>query len=252
MQSFNDTFFPPTRPEITPGPATTPIALAPGTLVEVLFPGVMFYAEPNRNNSLSDLPHGERLWIVDGPTRAGGEDWYRVQWQPTPTYDGIPGWMPATLDGHPVVEPAAPRCPASIQDVVDLVDLVAAERLACFGDRPITLGPVTLRDLPNKTSPATGSPAWLADSATVAMFGSTGPQGVDGPLLVRAGPALASLPLDTWLEVTGHFDDPASPDCQRSWTGDAGSAPSPETAAEQVFSCREQFVITTARGVAAP
>jgi hypothetical protein len=252
MQSFDDTFFPPTRPEITPGPATTPIALAPGSLAEVLFPGVMFYAEPNHNDSLSDLPHGERLWIVDGPTRAGGEDWYRVQWQPTPTYDGIPGWMPAALDGHPVVEPVAPRCPASIRDVVDLVDLVAAERLACFGDGPITLGPVTLRGGVDKTSPATGSPAWLADSATVAMFGSSGPKGVDGPLLVRAGPALASLPLDTWLEVTGHFDDPASPDCQRSWTGDAGSAPSPETAAEQVFSCREQFVITTARRVAAP
>jgi hypothetical protein len=252
MQSFNDTFFPATRPEVTPAPATTPIALAPGSLVEILYPGVMFYAEPNHNDSLSDLPHGERLWIVDGPTRVGGEDWYRVQWQPTPTYDGIPGWMPATLDGHPVVEPVAPRCPASIRDVVDLVDLVAAERLACFADRPITLGPVTLRDLPDKTYPATGSPTWLANSATIAMFGSAGPQGVDGPLLVRAASDLATLPLDTWLEVTGHFDDPASPDCQRSWTGDAGSAPSPETAAEQVFSCREQFVITTARGVAAP
>jgi hypothetical protein len=252
MQSFNETFFPPTRPEITPGPATTPIALAPGSLVEVLFPGVMFYAEPNRTNSLSDLPHGERLWIVDGPTRAGGEDWYRIQWQPTPTYDGIPGWMPATIDGHPVVQPVAPRCPSSVADVVDLVDLVAAERLACFGDRPITLGPVTLRDLPDKTFPATGSPTWLAGSATIAMFGSAGPQGVDGPLLVRAGPDLATLPLDTWLEVTGHFDDPAAAGCQRSWTGDAGSTPSPETPAEQVLSCREQFVITAVRTVPAP
>jgi hypothetical protein len=252
MQSFNDTFFTPTRPEITPGPATTPIALAPGSLVEVLFPGVMFYAEPNRDNSLSDLPHGERLWIVDGPTRVGGEDWYRVQWQPTPTYDGIPGWMPATLDGHPVVEPAAPRCPSSVGDVVDLVDLIAAERLACFGDRPITLGPVTLRDLPNKTSPATGTPSWLANSATIAMFGSAGPEGVDGPLLVRPDPALATLPLGTWLEVTGHFDDPASVGCQRSWIGDAGTTPSQETAAEQVLICREQFVITSVRAVAAP
>jgi hypothetical protein len=252
MQSFNDTFFPPTTPEVTPAPATTPIALAPGSLVEVLFPGVMFYAEPNHNDSLSDLPHGERLWIVAGPTRAGGESWYRVQWQPTPTYDGIPGWMPDTLDGHPVVEPVAPRCPSSIRDVVDLVDLVAAERLACFGDRPITLGPVTLRGGVDKTSPATGSPAWLADSATIAMFGSAGPQGVEGPLLVRAGPDLAALPLETWLEITGHFDDPAAAGCQRSWTGDAGSTPSAETTAEQVFSCREQFVITAVRTVAAP
>jgi hypothetical protein len=253
MQSFNDTFFPPTTPEVTPAPATTPIALAPGSLVEVLFPGVNFYLTPDRNGDmLSDLPHGERLWIVDGPTPAGGESWYRVQWQPTPTYDGIPGWMPDTLDGHPVVEPVALRCPSSIRDVVDLVDLVAAERLACFGDRPITLGPVTLRGGVDKTSPATGSPAWLADSATIAMFGSAGPQGVEGPLLVRAEPDLATLPLDTWLEITGHFDDPAAAGCQRSWTGDAGSTPSPETTAEQVFSCREQFVITAVRTVAAP
>jgi len=104
----------------------------------------------------------------------------------------------------------------------------------------------------NKTAPATGSPSWLADSATLAMYGSGGPAGVDGPLLVRASPTLGRLPDATWLEITGHFDDPAAASCQRSWTEGESGAPSPETAAEQVFSCREQFVITAFHAVPAP
>lgn len=97
------------------------------------------------------------------------------------------------------------------------------------------------------------TPAWLADSATIAMYGSAGPEGVDPPLLVRSDPAvLATLPLDTWLEVTGHLDDPASGACQRAWTGQDAGTISPESAAEQVFSCREQFVITSVHTVSAP
>jgi hypothetical protein len=253
MRSFNETFFPETRPEVTPMPATTPIALAPGSLVEVLFPGVSFYMTPDRNGDmLSDLPYGQRLWIVNGPRRVAGEDWYRVQWTPTPTYGGIPGWMPATEAGHPVVAPVAPRCPPFVGDVIDLVNLHPAERLACFDNRPMTLGPVTLRGEPNKTFPSKGTPAWLAETATIAMFGSQGPEGVDGPLRVRSDPSVGSLPVGSWLEITGHFDDPAARGCTRSWVGSADSAPSPESAAEQVLACREQFVITAVKAVPTP
>ena len=251
MRNPNDTWFPVTEPA-TPAPATTPIALAPGSLVVVLYPGVQFWADTHHGDALSDAPFGQRLWIVSGPVSAGGESWYRVQWQPTPTYDGIAGWMADTFEGHPVVEPAKPRCPDRVMDVAQLTDLHPAERLLCFGARPIDLGHVWFETKDNATFPATGTPAWLAGSASVLMFGSTGPNGVDPALLARGGPAAGDLPLNTWLTVTGHFDDPAAGSCTRRWWGDPASTPLELTAAEQVLTCREQFVITSFRSVAAP
>lgn len=252
-RTLTDSFFPATRPDVTPGPATTPIALAPGSLAEVLPPGVTFFLTPDPNGDmLSDLPRGGRVWIVDGPTRVGDQDWYRVQWQPTPIYDAIPGWMPATLDGHPVVQPTEPRCPAALPTAADVVGLIPAERLACFGSGPITLGPVALRSTSGKTAEATGTPTWLADSATIALFGTAGPDGAELPLLVRADPSVGQLPVDGWVEVTGHFDDPAAAACTRMWAGSQADSTSPETPAEQRLVCREQFVISQYRVVAAP
>jgi len=252
-RTLTDSFFPATRPDVTPGPATTPIAFAPGSLAEVLPPGNTFFLTPDPNGDmLSDLPRGGRVWIVDGPTRVGDQDWYRVQWQPTPIYDGIPGWMPSTLDGHPLVQPTEPRCTGAVPTVADFVGLIPAERLACFGARPITLGPVALRFAPSKTAEATGSPSWLATSATIAMFGTAGPDGADLPLLVRADPSVGELPFDGWVEVTGHFDDPAAGTCSRTWAGSQGDSTSPETPAEQQLVCREQFVISSYHVVAAP
>jgi hypothetical protein len=241
--------FPATRPDPTPGPA---IPLTPGTLVEVLPPGVSLLLTPDPDgNHLTSLGRGSRLWIASGPRQVGSESWYRVEWQPTPTYGGIPAWIASTFEGHAVAAPVEPRCPDLVSDVIDLVDLHPAERLLCFGDRPITLGPVILEKSSNATFPASGSPAWLADSATIKMYGRGGPESVDAPLLVRADPAaIAKLPTGTWLEVTGHFDDPEAKRCRRSWVTETES-PSPQTTVEQVLSCREQFVITTVRTVRA-
>ena len=159
-----DAGLPDIPPADAPGPGTTPPPIPPGSLVEVLYPGVTFYLTPDlHGNMLSSEPHGGRVWVVNGPKIVDGESWYRVQWQPTPTYDGIPGWIPATLDGHAAIAPATPRCPAAVSDVPELVALHPAERLFCLGGRDITLGHVFLVGAPTKTSPATGTPAWLAE-----------------------------------------------------------------------------------------
>ncbi|HEX2755294.1 MAG TPA: hypothetical protein VHM48_07515 [Candidatus Limnocylindrales bacterium] len=72
------------------------------------------------------------------------------------------------------------------------------------------------------------------------------------PTARPSGACPRTLPYGSWLEVSGHFDDPAAAGCVRGWTPDEADSISPETAAEQVFSCREQFVITAVRPVAAP
>ena len=241
---LDDSFFPATGPATSPGP---PTRLESGTLVEVLYPGVTLWRDTNHDDSLSSMAHGERLWITEGPVRAGGETWYRVRWHPTPTYDEIPAWITDTFEGHAVVRPVEPRCPVDLHDAVDLVGITASERLLCFGHRELSLGPVTFRVTPNKTAAATGSPKWLASSARISMYGSQGPDGVDGPLLVRPDEQLRELPTDGWFDVVGHFDDPAARGCSRAWpAGDAGGA-SPESKAEQELSCREQFVVTEVR-----
>jgi hypothetical protein len=241
MYNVDDTFFPVADPRETPGP---PIELEAGTLVEVLYPGVTLWRETNHDDSLSSMAHGERLWIVDGPVTAGGERWYRVRWHPTPTFDEIPAWITDSFEGHAVVKAVEPRCPVAVRDVADLVGITAAERLRCFAHREVSLGPVTFREAKNKTAAATGSPKWLASSAVIAMYGSGGPEGVDGPLLVRADAHIDALPVSGWFDVVGHFDDPAARGCHRAWADAGDSGPSPETKAEQELSCREQFVVT--------
>jgi hypothetical protein len=236
---LDDIFFPEIAPATSPGP---PTRLEAGSLVEVLYPGVTLWRDRNHNDSLSSMAHGRRLWIASGPVAAGGETWYRVRWQPTPTYDEIPAWITDTFEGHAVVKAIGPHCPDAVHDVADLVAMTASERVLCFGDRELSLGPVTFRVAPSKTSPAKGSPRWLASSARIAMYGSQGPSGVDGALLVRPGEQLGELPVDGSFDVIGHFDDPAARACARTWSSADG--PVPETKAEQELSCREQFVVT--------
>jgi hypothetical protein len=250
MRGLDSSEFPVTGSTATPGPATTPLAIAPGSVVEVLYPGVSFYADSNTGDTLSDAPFGDHLWVVAGPEMVDGVPWYRVQWRPTPTYGAIPGWMPGVVDGHPTVQPVEPDCPSEPLTVAALVALHPAERLICLGGDPMTLGPVILEPDPNRTPASDGSPSWLARTSVLTMFDPPGPGGVEGPLLVRAGPDVADLPTGVWLEVIGHVDDPAAASCTRHWTESDGAQP--ETTAEQVLSCREQFVITAVHQVAAP
>jgi hypothetical protein len=84
------------------------------------------------------------------------------------------------------------------------------------------------------------------------MYGSDGPSGVDPPLLVRPAPGVGDLPLGQWVEITGHVDDAAAAECTRRWTVEPGNGPLVQTPAEQVMTCREQFVITAVRATAAP
>src|SRR5206468_1357865 len=102
------------------------------------------------------------------------------------------------------------------------------------------------------TAEAVGTPAWLAATARTWMYGAAGPSGVDPPLLVRPAPGVGALPIGSWVEVTGHVDDPAAADCARVWNTEQGSGPLAQTPAEQVMTCREQFVITGVRATTAP
>jgi len=52
------------------------------------------------------------------------------------------------------------------------------------------------------------------------------------------------------VELTGHFDDPASGTCH--WAPDPHGAQTISSAQQTINSCRQQFVVTRVRVVAGP
>jgi len=167
------------------------------------------------------------------------------------TLPPVLGWIAGTTAGRPLLAVVKPACPTGDLDVVDLLRLVAAERLACFGGTELTLGPVMVR-VGDPVMPVNGSPAWLADDSRWQLFGSDGPDGVEGSIRVHPAEGLGTLPTDTWVVVRGHFDDPAATSCERSLTGVGWEGLIEEPPEVQVLRCRENLVISGFEPTSAP
>ena len=72
----------------------------------------------------------------------------------------------------------------------------------------------------------------------MALFGGSGPDGVDPALAVAIDPSLGdNVPTGAWLTVRGHFNDAASSTCHR--TLPKGGAPSkrPRSRSSSVVNC---------------
>jgi hypothetical protein len=108
------------------------------------------------------LGPGDRLYLVDGPVTADGYDWYLADpYQTTASGDAWVrfGWVAAAdTTGEDWIVPVVPTCPAEAS-IESLNQLPFGVRLACFGDRPISIeGDVSC---PGLESVPTPSPAWL-------------------------------------------------------------------------------------------
>jgi hypothetical protein len=139
-----------------------------------------------------------------------------------------------------VVTPDCPTAPT----VTDLLALVPAERVLCFGDTELTLEPVVAaRAEAAQGGSVDGTPEWLARDAVWRLYGEGGPDGVEGALAVAIAPSAGDeLPAGPWLRVRGHFADPAAATCERTFPdGWGGFAETPEM---QHVQCRELFVVT--------
>lgn len=172
-----------------------------------------------------------------------------VLWSGTPTGGD---WAP---EDSPVVAPIGERtdlhCPSKPVDAAAFASLDTASAVICFGRSPITFRAYAGRC--DGCGGATGdvyTPTWLADPQQNQLYLS--------PLKVEDGwwfnsrraATLADDPawLDHWVEVTGHFDDPASPTCR--WTPDPHSGGVFYSSQSTINSCRMQFVVTRVRVVA--
>jgi hypothetical protein len=144
-----------------------------------------------------------------------------------------------------VFEPA-PELPCDASSDVEatsLLGMTLAQRLACFGPRSFTLGPVRVEAVSTDGQP-TGSPAWLAGPADATITATLAADHSGDVAPLRIDPAVGlRVPRDRWLRLTVHLDDAAAAGCQRHPTD--ASQPVGD-ASDQVLWCRQQLVVAGA------
>jgi hypothetical protein len=246
--------FPGTVGELPP-PLNGPFAIPIGTIVEVLPPGILqsggpiqaIYADPHPtigDRLAYDAQPGRRFGVVAGPLAHAGFDWYQVESQPGTSYPSEFVWIPSTDNGRPLVRVVEPDCPSGAPSIAELAVLQPLERIDCFGDSEVVLDPAiaVLTQDEGGNDAIEGTPDWLAGFSLWRLYGSGGPDGLDGALAIAIDPAVGeALPTDTWLMVTGHFDDAVAATCERRFPEEWGYQESPEI---QHLRCRELFVVT--------
>ena len=171
-------------------------------------------------------------------------------------WNGAASWAPEDV---PVVaaapNPSVDECPRLPVDAISFVNLDRPEAVACFGDAPIKV-----RVWSNPCDGCLGAPGgtyeqgWLAaPEHNVLAVGPVQWPDMSWAYLI-VDPSLGNQ-IDpswsgTWLEVTGHFDDPRATACR--WIPDADTFAYYSGARQTIESCRQQFVVTRVRVVSGP
>jgi hypothetical protein len=184
------------------------------------------------------------------------EDWRGqnpVVWREGPTGSWEP--EPSPMIGL-APEPTADACGAPPTDPADFSNLDRAVAVACFGSTPMT---VRMWSAPCNgcagQNPGTYDVAWLSNPTAnqlslcpVVWPDNCWTSAVLAPTLtpVSGEPSW----LNTWLDVTGHFDDPASTSCH--WNPPPDQLQYYSGARQIIDACRQQFVVTAIRVVKGP
>ena len=254
-------------PSTSPEPGSSEVPSGPGhgaplaadTLAEVVSGRLRIRSEPRiaddsiKHEPLLDV--GDRLLILDGPVVANDYEWYEVMaWRPGNLYASWPvGWVArGDHDGTPWLAAMVDACPKGTITMRIVADLHPQERVACFGDRPLTLRAYVTGSADGAPCTAEADvacaegPAWLTDRGGWSAGADTL---VDTPSI--GGPRLAfdpngtvsasDIPPGAMVDLGGAFDHPAARDCR---PGPAGPGAEPLTTSVARLSCRARFVVT--------
>jgi hypothetical protein len=198
------------------------------------------------------LPTGARVFVLDGPKRASGFDWYLVQ----PVNSRFPfGWVASGREDERWLVKADYGCPDRAVDA----DLLAVGRsvdaysnVYCFGSRELTftakLGGYEAQCGVDPCCLVT--PCWLGSGL---FDGWLALPGVDPtyeeffgfvfhPRMGRAAVPEYTFEHRRLVKVRGHFGDPASARCRP-----VADLPNQVPLALAVLQCRDQFVVTSIR-----
>ena len=215
--------------------------LPPASIVVVSVDTLQIRAEPGLAAAVvGTASEGDRFYVlyVFGPVVADGLAWYRL----TTAGDSVL-WAAAGSGDDRYLEIVPPDCPAADPDLATLTDMLNDwDRLACFGDRQLTIeGTYGCPGGCGGTTAGDFDPGWLAFPTTFHFLW------VDHPadprsLELHFSPDFSVPPAEgSIVRVTGHFSDPASTTCTMStFDGEQAIAVDPRTA--ELY-CREQFVV---------
>jgi hypothetical protein len=206
-----------------------PDRLALGSLAEVVETNVRVRSQPrvaaDSTRLAPFLQPGDRLFIADGPVVADNYDWYEVVPIGTgpsrPGSDLPTGWVArGDHDAQPWIKPVEPNCPATPVDIARLSSMHRLERLACFGNTPLSFSAIVEGG---------------RESDWTAKISADAPAAPEDMALAIRPSAKTKLPTPgpRAMDLVGAFDDPS---CQ------AGGQTTPIAA----LSCRARFVATEA------
>jgi hypothetical protein len=256
-------------PTATPEPTDaqpTPVVEAPdailpsGSIARVLVDGLRVRSEPSADASLVETLVSGDLVAVGfshlrgdwGPVEADGYSWYPVRPLAMTELPAVPsgrleaddqshegGWV-ALGDGTRFLELVPARCTDAEPTVEILESLVPWERLACYGDRSLTLEGTFGCGGCGGMWPGTFEPAWLAFPFEFDML-SPDPSEQIGPFSLWFPETVQRPEAGQILRVTGHFDDPAARNCRV----ESGDPPREIDSRTAELYCRSRFVVET-------
>jgi hypothetical protein len=161
----------------------------------------------------------------------------------------VGGWLPEPdpmLAAAP--DPGTDECPAPPADFFDFMVIDSAAFISCYGDTPITFQAFSVGcDGCSGTVEGNPQPAWLLNPNTNQLYLAPNESNSGWQSTVILGPGLKAE--QGWngitLQLTGHFDDPASPTCHIDPTADSVQySTGPQGLIDQ---CRSTFVVTDVR-----
>ena len=232
---------------LSPSPSSAPVGLPRDSVAQVVTTDLVVRSSPGVGAESEIYPERlnepMRVFVVDGPVRADGFDWYLVD----PMYICVDvclerprfGWVAeAGKDGETWIAAATIDCPAPHPD--SLGWLSTGERLACFGNAPLTLDG-TVGDCYAAETPV----AWKQRSCVLLPPNYVLRDTFERFLSLYAADGVQIPRTGTDVRVIGHFDDPMAETCAvlANPAPDFGLPPVP--AEQAVLSCRGDFVVTS-------
>jgi hypothetical protein len=212
-------------------PASLPpfpaVSLPPDSRAELT--GALPFAQVPGGPPERTLPSGTSVIVAAGPRDVGGGTWYELRWPPDSDSYRV-AWF--RVDGPSLLASVELPCP---ETAVGVLAMPAWDRVRCFGGGSVAVegtvghcqGGVVFVE-----------PGWLG-YACWAVHDDTGSMGL------HADPASGITFPDELVRarMTGHFDDAAATTC--TYIGEPDPGGQTPSAAEQVFLCREAFVVET-------
>lgn len=235
----------PSRATSTPPRPTAPPTLGVGGIAaaaESIHLQTAAGADPKPGDpDAGDLEAGSIAYVIAGPDRRAGVEWWQVQSEGS--FDV--GWAPSTRDGTPVLIALAPECPPiDTMTAEQLIGIGRVRGLVCFGNTPLTFE-ANVFCVSGVIDGGPGGASWVNSYRLCRTVGDPA-MALFGPAITSTlGADLASNPVTARFRITGHFDDPESSRCWNVPVGVSLDSPG-EPEPDAVIACRERFVVTEA------